>query len=138
MYTLICAFHSYCILHNSYHIATGLTILGPLFSLLYINDLPYKINNTSKSILFVNNTSIIFSNSDSTDYVTEFDIAINSLSINLNKTNYVHFTAKPNTKIHINTNFEDIQINNFNSKKFLGLTTDNTLIMEETNLITSL
>jgi len=86
--------------------------------------------------LFANNASIIFSNSDSTDYVTEFimtfdkiDIwfAINSLSLNLNKTNYVHFTVKTNTKIHININFEDTQINNINNKKILGLTIDNTL-----------
>ena len=43
--------------------------------------------------------------------------AINPLSLNLNKTNYVHFTAKTNTKTHININFEDTQINNINNKK---------------------
>jgi len=52
--------------------------------------------------LFANDTSIIFYNSKSSDYATEFIVtfdkinfrfAINSLSINLNKTNYVHFTA---------------------------------------------
>jgi hypothetical protein len=131
MYTLICALHSYCILYNSHYTATGLTILGPLFFLLYSNNLQCKINNISKQILFAKNTSIIFSNSDTTDYVTEFIVtfdkinvwfAINSLSLTLNKTNYVHFTAKTNTKIQININFEDIQINNINNKKFLGLT----------------
>jgi len=39
----------------------------------------------------------------------------------------VHFTAKTNTEIDININFEDIQINNIYNIKFLGLTIDNTL-----------
>lgn len=85
MHTLICAFLSYCILYISYHTATGLTILGPLFFLLYINDLPYKINNISKPIVFANNTSIIYSNSDSTDYVTEFIVTFDKI----NSTDYV-------------------------------------------------
>ena len=45
-------------------------------------------------------------------------IKINSLSLNLNKTNYVHFTAKSNTKFYININFEDIQINNIYNKVY--------------------
>ena len=82
------------------------------------------------------NSSIIFSNSDSTDYAIEFIVtfdkinlwcAINSLSLNLNKTNCVHFTAKTNMKIDINVNFEDIQINNIYNIKFFGLTVGSTL-----------
>jgi len=53
--------------------------------------------------------------------------AINSLSLNLNKTNYVHFAAKSNTKIDVNIKFEEIQINNIYNIKFLQLTIDNTL-----------
>jgi len=66
--------------------------------------------------LFADNTSIILSNSDhATEFIATFDkinllFAINSLSLNLSKTNYAHFTAKSNTKIDININFEDIQI----------------------------
>jgi hypothetical protein len=75
--------------------------------------------------LFTDNTSIIFFNSNSTNYATEFIapfgkiniwFAINSLSLNLNKTDYVHFTAKSNTKIDGNINFEDVQINNIYKK----------------------
>jgi hypothetical protein len=53
--------------------------------------------------------------------------AINSLSLNLSKTNYVHFTAKSNTKIDVNIKFEEMQINNIYNINFLGLTIDNTL-----------
>ena len=45
--------------------------LGSLFFLLYSNDVPYVINNISKPTLFTDDTSIIFSNSESTD-ATEF------------------------------------------------------------------
>ena len=57
--------------------------------------------------MFPEDTSVIFSNADSTDYAIEFIVtfdeinlrcAINSLSVNLNKTNYVHFTAKIDKK----------------------------------------
>jgi hypothetical protein len=69
------------------------SILSPLVFLLYINDLP-------KPTFFADNTSIIFSNSDSIGYASEFItifdrinlwFAISSLS--LNKTNYVDFTT---------------------------------------------
>jgi len=112
------------------------SILAPLFFLLHSNNLPYIINNISKLILFTDDTSIIFSNSNSIDYAKGFIVTfdkmnlwftINSLSLNLYKTNYVHFTAKSNTKIDINIKFKDIHINNIYNIKFLGLTIDNTL-----------
>jgi hypothetical protein len=53
--------------------------------------------------------------------------AVSSVLLNLNNTHYVHFTAKSNTKIEININFEDIQINNTYNIKFLGLTIDKNL-----------
>jgi hypothetical protein len=64
-------------------------------------------------LLFSDNTSNIFCNSDSTDYAIEFIMtfdkrnlrcAISTRSLNVNKSNYVHFTAKTNTKIDINVN----------------------------------
>ena len=36
------------------------SILGPLFFLLYINDLPGSTNNLSKPTLFADDTNIIF------------------------------------------------------------------------------
>jgi len=51
----------------------------------------------------------------------------NPLSLNLNKTNCMHFTAKWNTEIDISINFEDIQVNYIYNIKYLGLPLDNTL-----------
>jgi len=70
------------------------------------------------------------------DYATEFIVTfdkmnlwftINSLSLNLYKINYLHFTAKSNAEIDINIHFKDTEINNIYNIKFLGLTIDNTL-----------
>jgi len=84
------------------------SVLSRLFFLLHINDLPYIISNISKPTLFADNTSIIFSNSDSIGYAPEFIAildkinllyAIDSLSISLNKTNYVDFKANQIQKL---------------------------------------
>jgi hypothetical protein len=57
----------------------------------------------SHPAMFTDDISIIFFNSDTTDYATEFIVtffkinlrfAISSLSLNLNNTNYAHVTAK--------------------------------------------
>jgi hypothetical protein len=45
---------------------------------------------------------------------------VNSLSLNFNKTNYMHFSSKSN----INVNYGDVQINNTCNIKFLGLIID--------------
>jgi hypothetical protein len=47
------------------------SILGPLLFLLYINDLPKIINNKSILILFTDNTSILFKNSNLINYNKE-------------------------------------------------------------------
>jgi hypothetical protein len=44
-------------------------ILGPLIFLLYINDLPYITNKSSKPILYVDDTSTLCSNSNSAELV---------------------------------------------------------------------
>jgi hypothetical protein len=63
--------HSYSTLSNWAKIKHGVpqgSILGPLLSLLHINDLPNIINNKSLLILFADDTGILFTSSHLTNY----------------------------------------------------------------------
>jgi len=85
------------------------SVLGPLLFLLYINDLPKIINKTSASIIFADDTSILFSHFNPIDFNKNIHIVFttlnkwlraNHLSLNFNKTNYVHFTTKRNMTVN--------------------------------------
>jgi hypothetical protein len=78
-------------------------ILGPLFFLFYINDLPETIKYTSLPTLFANDINIICVQrsleglkDDYANVLTKVNrwFQHNSLTLNLNKTNLVHFAAK--------------------------------------------
>jgi len=56
------------------------SILGPLFFLLYINDLPGIIRDISKPTIFADDTSIIFTHSNYVNFKNEIDIVIEKIS----------------------------------------------------------
>jgi hypothetical protein len=57
------------------------SILGPLLSLLYVNDLPNAISDLSKPVLFADDTSLIITNPDT----ERFEKDINTVLEELNK-----------------------------------------------------
>jgi len=88
------------------------SILGPLFFLLYINDLPGIINDISKPTIFADDTNIIIPHSNLTDFKEKINIIVEKISnwfqnnlliLNFNKTYYTHFTknCKLIVDIHI-------------------------------------
>jgi hypothetical protein len=112
------------------------SILGPLLFLLYINDLPRSINNLPKPTLFAYDTNIIFTHPNLTVFKDEINIVfekiikwfqINLLSLNSNKTYYMHFMSKTNDAVNVNINYQTNQINKVYYTNFLGLTLDSTL-----------
>jgi hypothetical protein len=112
------------------------SILGPLLFLLYINDLPKIINKTSAPVIFADDTSILFADSNLIDLnkniCTVFTtlnkwLRANQLSLNFNKTNYVHFTTKRNMFVNLKIGFNNNFMTNSSYSKFLGVTMKNTL-----------
>ena len=109
--------------------------MGPLLFLLYITDLPNIINKTTAPIIFAADTSILFAHSDSIDFNKNIDMVFitlnkwlraNQLSLNFNKTNYVHFTTKRNMSVNLKIGFNNnFFITNSSYTKFLGVTTIN-------------
>jgi hypothetical protein len=80
-------------------------VLAPMLFLFYINDLPKAVNNHSKPVLFVHDTSVIVSNS--------------------NKIQYVQFRSTDNLPSQVDISYKNI-VNDTNTQ-FLDITMDSSL-----------
>jgi exonuclease III len=112
------------------------SILGPLLFLLYINDLPGLIRDTSKPTIFADDTSIIFTHTNYSDLKHEIVTVtnkinkwfeVNSLILNFEKTHFMHFVTKPNLAVDFQISYKTDIISTTNSTNFLGLTLDSSL-----------
>ena len=108
------------------------SILGPLLFLLYINDLSKTINRKSKPILFVDDTSIIFTNSNPKNFrkyiKSTFEIlnkwfTANRLSLNFNKAHFIQFTTKNSNQIDLAISYDNKLISKAYDTKFIGIWT---------------
>jgi hypothetical protein len=79
------------------------SILGPLFFLLFINDLPASINKNNKMVLFADDMSIIVTDTNRLDFGTNLNQTLNDivswfnanlLTLNFNKSQYVEFRSR--------------------------------------------
>jgi hypothetical protein len=112
------------------------SILGPFFFLLYRNDLPHSLNKNNKIVLFANDTSLIISNPDPIKFKDDANKILqhiqewfntNLISLNWEKTHFMHFTTKNNSFSNFDIIYKDKKLTNDDSVKFLGLTLDNSL-----------
>ena len=112
------------------------SILGPLFFLLYINDLPHCLNKT-KPRLFADDTNLTASANSMTDLETAVNsdlenlrkwLIANKLSLNVAKTEFMLIGSKPMIKNISdscpNVYIENIQIKQVHECKTLGVTID--------------
>ena len=107
------------------------SILGPLFFILYINDLPFALSLT-ESLLFADDTSILYSHCDQDHLISVLNEELikidswmrsNKLSVNIKKTNYVVFKSAQKKVL----SDLPLSFNKKNSVKFLGVYIDNSL-----------
>jgi hypothetical protein len=117
------------------------SVLGPLFLLLYINDLPKIITDLSQSVLFADDTSLFVSKPSPTEFVNDFNKVFvniidqfkiyNYLTWTKKKKKYVQFRTKNSHEININIKYRIELISSTHSTKFLGLVTDNILLWKK-------
>ena len=110
--------------------------LGPLLFLIYVNDLPYVSDFTTK--LFADDTVLTMANScmrtlqhDVNKELTKIDewMRLNKLSLNYSKTKYMLITNKTKSEDLINGNITigKHKIEQVTQIKYLGVTFDNKL-----------
>jgi hypothetical protein len=112
------------------------SVLGPLLFLIYVNDPPNVVNAISTPVLFADDTSVIITSTNSKEFYDNIMsalrklnnwVATNLISLNLDKTNFMHFKTKNLGNIDFLINYGNANIISRSYTKFLGLTLDNLL-----------
>jgi hypothetical protein len=97
------------------------SILGSLFFLLYINDLPKIITENNSLLHFNDNTSILLTDSNNLDFNTNINQSFhnilswfngNLLILHFNKTHYVEFRTKNYYQVKTKVQYEHKIISN--------------------------
>ena len=111
------------------------SILGPLLSLIYINDLP-SVSKLFMPILFADDTNIFCTRKNLIDIVSQINIKIDKiyswvkakeLSLNIEKTNFMLVTPKLFSRTMDDLLIDGNRISEVNETKFLGVIIDNKL-----------
>ena len=107
------------------------SILGPLFFILYINDLPKTMATSANPVLFADDTSMIITNPNLMKFTKSINansikinkwFKSNSLSLNIDKTHFLQFVTKTDQNYDFQPYYENKQITKVETIKFLGIT----------------
>ena len=95
------------------------SILGSLLFIIYIKDLPLRLNSVSEPILFADDTSVIISSRNFKDFCSVSNLvlshmikwfAVNNLILNLDKTNIMKFITKNSALSVIHIGYKETYI----------------------------
>ena len=98
--------------------------------------MPHSINKNNKIVLYADDTGLIISNPDPIHFRDDANKILqhmhecfdaNLISLNWEKTHFMHFTTKNNFFSNFNIIYKDKKLTTVDSIKFLGLTLDNLL-----------
>jgi len=113
------------------------SILGPIFFLIYINDLPRLAPTGTKILLYADDTSIIVTSPNLENYEKQINkifrginywFKLNQLVLNYNKTHYLQFNMKNNREYVLKLNYHGNYVKSSPHTKSLGLIFDNSLL----------
>ena len=116
------------------------SVLGPLFFIIYVNDIISCMDDSSKIILFADDTNIFVSASSIEELYDKANMILlklknyidaNYLHINLKKSKFIHFRTS-RTKVSTRDLFyENFKLEKVTSIKFLGIIIRETLVWED-------
>ena len=104
--------------------------------LIYFNELSKIVSDKSSPILFADVTSFSVANCDRDKFKLHNNEIFNEISkwfccnlltLNCDKTYFLHFSTKTDYEINMQVSFDDRKIGTARSLKFFGLTIDSTL-----------
>ena len=106
------------------------SILGPLLFIVYINDLPLRINSVSEPILFADDNSVIISSTNFNYFYSVSNLVLSlmikwftasNLVVNLDKMNIMKFITKNSAHSTLHVGCKEKYIEKTVNTKFLGL-----------------
>jgi hypothetical protein len=109
---------------------------GPLFFLLFINNLPLMNLKSTSKILYADDTSLVITGTNPAQFLVHVNIVFNNVNewfrrnlmlLNIEKTHFLKFPTKNSQKINLNITLADKYISNTANIKFLGLIIDENL-----------
>jgi len=110
------------------------SFLGPPLFIIYINDLPLRLNSVSEPVLFVGDTSIIISRRNFKEFCSVSNLvlshmikwfAADNLVLNLDKMNVMKFITKYSSHSTLLIGYKEKYVEETVNTKFLGLQVDN-------------
>jgi hypothetical protein len=112
------------------------SVRGSLLFLIYINDLPKLMSKTSLPLLFVDDTSILFTQPNLTDlnnnmnsifYTLNDWFKANQLALNFDKAHYIHFVTKKSISAELMIGYNNKFVASTACTTFLGMSMSETL-----------